>query len=546
MFDISKQPLLRMIFTESNESVKTTILLTILSAFSSIALIFIINMAADQASDPQKSVNLRYFALFMIAFIIFFISKRVSFVKSMAIVENIVKNLRIRISDKVRYANLESIESIGLAQIQTRLSTDTLTVSNASYIMISAVQGIMMFFFGMIYILYLSRSAFFLTLGGLIAGILVYKFYNDIVVKQIDKSIKHDDMFFKSLLNIIEGFNELKINRKKSDAVIHYHSIIVKENELVRNSTNEVFANSSILIQFFAYLLLGCVVFVLPQFSNSHSDVVTKLVSVLIFMMSPIDMITGAVPTYSRANRSAHFLQQLEVEIDKMADYSPYEEKYDFKTFDKIAVSQMYFHYKDEDGKPLFGVGPFDFETNKGEILFIRGGNGSGKSTIVKLFTRLYRADGGFIQVDKTIINHHNIKNYQNLFAMVLSDFHLFDRMYGIDNIDLDRLNHLLQEMDLIKKITYKNGRFSNINLSTGQRKRLALVMALMENKPIYVLDEWAADQDPEFREYFYMSILPELKAEGKTVIAVTHDEKYFHCADRIIKIEDGQISTKN
>lgn len=543
MFNLSNQPLIKMIFSESNESVKLTVFLTIISSLSSIGLIFIINVAAEHAADTKTSVNLMYFALFIVAFILYFFSKRISFVKSMSIVENIVKNIRIRISDKVRYANLESIEKLGLAQIQTRLSTDTLTVSNASYIMISAVQGVMMFFFGMLYILYLSKTAFFLVLTAVIAGVVVYRFYNSVVVEQIDKSISHDDTFFKSLLNIINGFNELKINRKKSDDVIKYHSKIVEENEIIRNMTNEVFAKSSILIQVFAYLLLGCVVFVLPQFSDAHSEVVTKIVTVLIFMMSPMDMITGAVPTYSRANRSAYFLKELEEEIDKMADYSIYNEENNFDNFDTISLDNIYFHYKDENNKALFGVGPISFNIKQGEMIFIRGGNGSGKSTIMKLFTRLYNLDEGSIRVDDKIVDDMNIKNYQNLFSMILSDFHLFDRLYGVDNIDINRVNLLLNKMGLSDKITYEDGRFSNINLSTGQRKRLALVMALMEDKPLYILDEWAADQDPEFREYFYNTILPELKAEGKTVVAVTHDEKYFNCADRIIKIAEGKIT---
>jgi len=259
-----------MIFNEDKRSVRMAIILTIVSSLSSISLIFIINTAAEHAADTETKVSLFYFALFVVVFLLYFFAKRTSFVKSMTIVESIVKNLRIRISDKVRYANLESMEKLGLAQIQTRLSSDTLTVSNASYIMIAAVQGVLMFVFGMLYILYLSKIAFFLTAMCVVGGILVYNYYNDTVVEQIDKSIKHDDTFFKSLMNIIEGFNELKINGKKSDAVIEHHSITARENEKVRNSTNEVFANSSILIQFFAYFLLGCIVFIVPQFSDQH------------------------------------------------------------------------------------------------------------------------------------------------------------------------------------------------------------------------------------------------------------------------------------
>jgi len=529
-----------MIFNENKQAVRMAIILTVVSSISSICLIFIINTAAEHAADEETKVSLFYFALFVVVFLLYFFSKRISFVKSMAIVESIVKNLRIRISDKVRYANLESMEKLGLAQIQTRLSSDTLTVSNASYIMISAVQGVLMFFFGMLYILYLSKIAFVLTLSCLIGGILVYRYYNDTVVEQIDKSIKHDDTFFKSLMNIIDGFNELKINGKKSDAVIKQHSINASENEKVRNSTNEVFANSSILVQFFAYFLLGCIVFIVPQFSDQHSEVVTKIVAVLIFMMSPIDMITGAVPTYSRANRSAFFLEELEQEIDKMADYSPYHAKFDFKTFEKIHLKDIKFHYKGEFGEPLFGIGPIDFEINRGEMVFIRGGNGSGKSTFVKIFTHLYNADSGTTMVDDVSVADHNIKNFQNMFAMILTDFHLFDRLYGVENIDFEHLQSLLDMMDLTDKVSYENGHFSNINLSTGQRKRLALVMALMEDKQIYLLDEWAADQDPQFRQYFYMTILPELKARGKTVLAVTHDDHYFHVADRVCNMSQG------
>ncbi len=522
------------------------IILTVVSSLSSICLIFIINIAAEHAADKETKVSVFYFFLFVVVFLLYFFSKRISFVKSMSIVESIVKNLRIRISDKVRFANLESMEKLGLSQIQARLSGDTLTVSNASYIMIAAVQGVLMFFFGMLYILYLSKIAFVLTLACVVGGIFVYSYYNDTVVEQIDKSIKHDDTFFKSLTNIIEGFKELKINGKKSDAVIKYHSITARENEKIRNLTNEVFANSSILIQFFAYFLLGCIVFIVPQFSDQHSEVVTKIVAILIFMMSPIDMITGAVPTYSRANRSAFFLEQLEQEIDNMADYSPYHTKFDFKTFDKIQLNDINFHYKGELGEPLFGIGPISFELKRGEMLFIRGGNGSGKSTFVKIFTHLYKADSGTTMVDNTPVDQHNIKNFQNMFAIILTDFHLFDRIYGVDNIDFERLEVLLEMMDLSNKVKYENDHFSNINLSTGQRKRLALVMALMEDKPIYLLDEWAADQDPQFRKYFYMKILPELKAQGKTVLAVTHDDHYFHVADRVCSMSQGVFQNTN
>ena len=531
-----------MIFSETNIPVKLIIYLTTTAALSSIALIYIINTAAEHAADPEKSISLIYFLAFMISFVIYFFSKKIAFIKSMAMVENLVKNIRVRISDKVRYANLESIEKIGLSTIQTRLSIDTVTVSNSSYIIISAVQSILILVFGILYILYLSTLAFFITFAAIVTGAFVYRFYNDIVVIQIDKSLREDNRFFTSLLNIIDGFNELKINHEKSDAVIKNHTNIANENEKVRNETSALFANSSTLVQFLVYFLLGTIVFAIPQISDTQSDVVIKIVSVIIFIMAPIETITAAVPTFSRANRSALLLNQLENDIDKYADYSKYDVQYDINDFSKISFENIHFNYKDKSGKHRFGVGPFNLDIKQGEILFVRGGNGSGKTTIMKLLTLLYKSDGGVIKVDNIFIDKHNIKNYQNLFSIILSDFHLFDRFYGIENMDTNRLNQLLNQMQLTDKIEYKDNKFSNINLSTGQRKRLALIMAIMEDKQIYILDEWAADQDPEFRDYFYMSILPELKKLGKTIIAVTHDDYYFNVSDRVIKMDTGKF----
>ena len=535
-----------MIFSETNESLKLVVFLTFCAAISSIGLIYIINTAAEHAANPEIAVSLYYLTLFIIIFVIYFISKRVAFIKSMAIVEHIVKNLRIRISDKVRYASLESIDKIGLSIIQARLSADTVTVSNSSYVVISAVQSVLILIFGMFYVFYLSPVSFFIALVAIVSGALVYVFYNDITVKQIDKAINKDDEFFQSLLNIIEGFNELKINQLKSDDIIKYHSIIAEETEDVRNETSGIFANSSILVQLFVYLLLGSIVFLLPQLSDVYSDTAIKVVAILIFIMGPIETITAAIPNFSRANRSALFLNKLEEEIDKLADYSRYDTQYDIKEFDKITLDNVHFNYKDHDGKPLFGIGPFSMYIQQGELLFIRGGNGSGKTTFMKILTLLYQADGGMIKVDKTLIHKHNVKNYQNLYSMILTDFHLFDRFYGVEDLDLDRLNELLEKMQISHKVQFKDNKFSNINLSTGQRKRLALIMALMEDKQIYILDEWAVDQDPVFREHFYLNILPDLKKQGKTIIAVTHDDHYFHVADRVLKMNEGNFEDVN
>jgi putative ATP-binding cassette transporter len=187
-------------------------------------------------------------------------------------------------------------------------------------------------------------------------------------------------------------------------------------------------------------------------------------------------------------------------------------------------------------------VGPLDLEAHAGEILFIVGGNGSGKSTLLKTLTGLYHPHSGAITLDDTLIGQENATWYRSHFAAVFSEYHLFERLYGLYDMEPERVRELLVTMQISDKTSFEGARFTTLDLSQGQRKRLALLVAILENRPILVLDEWAADQDPSFRRYFYEELLPQLKREGRTVIAVTHDDKYFNVADRVVKMEYGEI----
>ena len=201
-------------------------------------------------------------------------------------------------------------------------------------------------------------------------------------------------------------------------------------------------------------------------------------------------------------------------------------------------------HAYRSQGRPHgFVLGPLDLTLNRGEIVFVMGGNGSGKTTLAKLITGLYVPESGDVCLDGQSISEESRESYRQLFSVVFDDAMIFDSLWGLDAPDRDQRaqEHLRQlELDHLVKVT--NGRFSTTALSHGQRKRLALLTAYLEDRPIYVFDEWAADQDPAFRKIFYQRLLPELKRRGKTVVAITHDDRYFAGADRIIKLEEGKL----
>ena len=208
----------------------------------------------------------------------------------------------------------------------------------------------------------------------------------------------------------------------------------------------------------------------------------------------------------------------------------------------RLEMHGVIYAYTGPDGRPAFTVGPCDLALEAGETVFLVGGNGSGKSTLLRVLTWLYEPRSGVVLWDGRPVDRSNVVDYRNLFATVFSDFHLFDRLYGLAKADPAEAQALLETTGLAGKTAFRDGGFTSLELSTGQRKRLAFVAALLEDKPVYVLDELAADQDSDFRRRFYEELLPSVKARGKTLVVVSHDERYFHVADRVLVMEEGRF----
>jgi putative ATP-binding cassette transporter len=286
------------------------------------------------------------------------------------------------------------------------------------------------------------------------------------------------------------------------------------------------------------------VLFVWPFFEKTDPGIVIKLTASILFIIGPLDLLFGSLPLFVKADVAVNNLRALEKQVDTASRGAQIGEPPERPqiSFKQIALRDVYFEYQDIEGTSQFKVGPIDVSLQAGEIIFIVGGNGSGKSTLLKLLTGLYYPLRGHIEVDGEEIDRDLYPDYRELFSIIFTDFHLFDRLYGIKNVDEQKVKSLLKKMGMADKTKFKDGAFTNTNLSTGQRKRLAYVNAIMDDKQIYIFDEVAADQDPEFRKRFYEVLLPELRDQGKTIIAVTHDDKYFSNADRVLRMDEGKL----
>ena len=355
-----------------------------------------------------------------------------------------------------------------------------------------------------------------------------------------------ENRFFERVDDLLAGFKEVRLNDARSAELIQdiFEVSRTASNIKIRSQAETfkqaVFMNSSM------YLLLGIIVFVAPMFSELIGDTsIIKITTALLFVVGTCFGLVQTFPILAAANSAADTIVQLEARLLETIRSANASEAEAHVRFEKIEMRQVVFRYTDKFSDAVFQVGPIDFNLHSGEVVFITGGNGSGKSTLLKLLAGLYAPDSGVITLDGLDIDNATRGGYRSLMTAIFSDYHLFRRLYGIPAASAAEIDPLLGRFRLLDKTHLKDDEFSTLDLSGGQRKRLALIVGLLEKRPVLLLDEWTADQDPEYRREFYREFLPALIQAGTTVVAVTHDDRYLQELDypiRQLRMDNGKF----
>lgn len=540
--------LLNFINEETDNANKNQILVMIvISSLVNSLLIVFISSAAQKVTE--NSLQTADFIFYITAVILYAYVLRYAFFQSFDVLEEIVRKIRIRIIDKIRSINLSYIENLDRAELYSRLSEDTNAISRNNFALLEAVQAAILIVFNFVYLTWVS-PILSISLVLVIFPVLLIQINNN--NKKLSGKLhvagKKESSFFYHVMELLDGFKEIKMNRHKNAELLSDIEVLSKQTEELKKDVNRQQTDAVIFFRSSFFILLATIVFVMPTVGIVDPHTVYKITIVVLLIWGPLVRIVTFLPSLSRSNVAIDNLRALESKLD-IAFINNQQEHYvsafmpvtcEFKQ--TIRLENVSYAYTDKYGSTSFSIGPINMEVQKGEIIFIVGGNGSGKSTLLKVITSLYAKTTGSIYLDSQKVEDSMIADYRELFSIIFTDFHLFDKLYGLGEIDERRIRELLKLMQLTDKTEYQEGRFTEQDLSTGQKKRLAFVAALLEEKPIYILDELAADQDPQFRKYFYEELLQNLKAQGKTIIAVTHDDHYFHTADRILKMEYGQL----
>ncbi|MBW4643576.1 MAG: cyclic peptide export ABC transporter [Goleter apudmare HA4340-LM2] len=511
-----------------------------LSGGSSAGLIALISTAANGSSTSSlASIGWGFLGLVIVVLITSIISQ----VMLIRLSQNAILQLRMRLSHQILASELSHLEQLGNPRLLATLTEDVQAVANSVYIMPFLCIDLAMVLGCLVYITWLSWLVLLILIGLIVVGIGSCQWLLNRGGKFLSLAREDQDILFQHFGTITAGVKELKLNYQRRQIFLS-KSLQSTANKFRRHNVDglTLFATTTSWGKLLFFFAIGFLLFTLPKLIIISPQTLSGYILTFTYLMLPLDNIVSNLPQIIKANVALQKIESLGLSLANKAEIStvPPSFKSSWQQLQFKGVTHTYYREAEDSG---FILGPIDLKLHPQELVFIVGGNGSGKSTLAKLITGLYIPETGEIWLDDQLINQQNREWYRQHFAVVFSEFYLFAELLGLENPDLDiRARNYLKQLQLDHKVKIENGKLSTTALSQGQRKRLALLTAYLEDRPIYLFDEWAADQDPVFKEIFYTQLLPELKHRGKTVLVISHDDRYFHLADRIVKLEYGKI----
>lgn len=462
---------------------------------------------------------------------------------------DVTTELRQNLYKRISRTSIASLELHGSSRLIQAMTNDVQRiVFGASMIPgllveLSTLVGLLGF------LCYISQKVFVLVVIMIIIGAVTFQAPMVLSARYMTRARLYMDDLQDGFRGLIDGAKELKLNRDKSENFIK-SQLLHNERKIVDAdkaglTISQIATNYGDMITFF---VMGIIAFAFINYNSISVTELTEVIMVLLYITGPVGFILNVFPQVARAKISLDRIQTLFDDLPAENIQTTIKPIKEWHTLHLRSVCYRHSGAEIDGGSELngFGVGPINAEIRRGQITFIVGGNGSGKSTLAKVISLHYPAGSGEIAFDDVAVTSETINSYRQEIACIYSDYYLFKELHSSavkDEELLDQINSFLERLELKNKVDYRDGQFTTLNLSDGQKRRLALLVSFLDDKSLYLFDEWAADQDPHFKEVFYFEILPVLKAQGKAVVAISHDDRFFKVADQILYMENGVLT---
>jgi len=538
--------LLRFLVRYSPAMVVWTSLAALLSGAFSTGLLALITLAMNRHGSIGATLVVAFCALGLGRFL----TNALAQVTLAHFSQATTARLRLDLVTKILSVPLRQIEELGAPRLMVALTEDILEITQATLTIPVFAFNSAVLLGGAVYLAWLSFPVFlgmfvFGVVGAVTYRLLIRSGFGHLVAARDGQ-----DRLFQHFRSLTEGIKELKLHRARREsflredvaraaAVCQRHSVAAELRFILAQNWNQLLFLG----------LIGLILFLLPRMEAVSQQAMTGYVIATLYLMGPLAGLLGSLSVFSRANVSLRKVEQLGLALSALPGDNGIASRGQFASepFESLELAQVMHRYHREREDDSFMLGPISLTMGPGELVFLIGGNGSGKSTLAKVITGLYPPAGGEIRLNGTVIGDQNRDDYRQCFSTVFSDYFLFERIVGTGGADGDRrAREYLERLHLNHKVSIKDGAFSTTQLSQGQRKRLALLCAYIEDRPFYLFDEWASDQDPLFKDVFYTQLLPELRSLHKAVLVITHDDRYFDRADRLIKLDYGRITREH
>lgn len=484
--------------------------------------------------------NSGFAKLFAIMCVVILLSRSLSQILLSRVALDATTNLRVRAYGLIARAPIAELEKLGPSRLMAAITNDVQNIimgaTLAPALLISSVTLTGM----MTYLFLLSPKVFWFVAVALVFGVVTYQLPMYIGRRYFERGRENVDLLFESIRGLLYGAKELKLNKGKRDR--YFSDLLLTTEYAVRDNSkrgNTIITAAVNYGDLLSFSVIGISTFIFINYFPLGQDRLLGVIMVLLYITGPVAALLNSIPQLSVAMVSLRRIRSL---FEQLSREDAADESRPIAPWKTLRFCDVQFRY--EASESNFQLGPVSFEVSKGEIVFIVGGNGSGKSTLGKLVSLHYAPKDGEIYFGDTKVTPETINRCRESISAIFSDYYLFERLLDVkDERDEVLANSLLRELGLDDKVQVKQGRFSTISLSDGQRKRLALLISFLEDRELFVFDEWAADQDPTFKQVFYRRILPTLRAKKRAVVVISHDDRFFDAADTLVMMEDGKVT---
>jgi putative ATP-binding cassette transporter len=534
--------LLKFILRTCRGLVVATVGMALLSGACNAGLIALVNVALTRIGPAGRGLVWAFVGLGLGKVISLFLSQAVLAGFS----QRAVAELRRDLIRKILAVPLRDLEELGNPRILAALTDDVFNITQALLAVPIVSVNLAILMGGAAYLGWLSWKMLAAIMVVIAAGAAGYLMVVSSALRFCRWAREEEDKLFGYFRALTDGIKELKLHRNRRGAFFSRNIETVTANYQRHNVCAEIrFAAAQSWSHLLYFALIGLILFMAPSLGSFSNQTLTGYVVTTLYLMGPLSGVLSSFSLFGRARVALQKVQDLGVSLaGHCTEDCPVDKAEKTQRFERLELCGVVHSYHREQEDSNFVLGPIDLSFQAGELVFLVGGNGSGKSTLAKIITGLYLPEAGEMRLDGELVTNQNRDSYRQLFSAVFADFFVFDNLLGLDGADLDsRAGGYLEQLHLKHKVRVTNGTLSTTAVSQGQRKRLALLTAYLEDRLFYLFDEWASDQDPLFKNVFYTKLLPDLKARGKTVLVITHDDRYFHMADRIIKLDYGKVA---